>query len=305
MTKLLDRIRVYETVEECYDQLSLELIQDPNAISGYRGTFNFRMYSHDWTIVITNPTSTLNLSMVDFQANRWAKRFLPEYFEAQSFSKYLAFLKTRKGNEAQEYGYKCSTKARHSLGNCLLGVTVRPGKKDPRVALFSRSCYLQPTGLLDLSLGAVLADYVTQLTGVQAELVWHVSHLQTNCWKFLPYMLNRGIDPDEIIPGNEIQARWLSKLQDALQWAREDFDPNPRYQFYRRQLKKIHKIWAREEAGEPLSQLIPALPQAYLQGVVDSEDEAYEQFVSWVDQSEEVMDDEEAWDVWREDHDRD
>ena len=263
MTHFKERIFEYPDVSTAYKDFSFRLIQEPHIIDTARGTFNYRMAGNDATIIIEHPTSNLNIAENSFQYNRWEKRFLPEYFELESFRYFLQFLKKRKGNDAQSYSYICPSRARHSLGNCLLAVSVRTGKKGPRISLHSRSCYFQPTGCLDLSFGAALADYVREVVGVEVPLIWHIDQYQTNAWKIIPWLLNNNMSPYVFTPSTAIQERYLKNMIDAINWAREDHDPNPRYMFYRRMIKKMHAIWARQESGIELPILIPRFPEYY------------------------------------------
>lgn len=262
----------YETTTEAFNHIFAGMTNNANWIDGGLAGPNYRQWGRDFIVEIHNAHSELDLHSVGYSQMRWRK-FLTEYFDPNKFRAFLVFLKERRYLDAQEYAFICSSHARHSLGNCLFGLSVRTGK-NPRVTLISRSCNFIPTGVLDLSLGALVARYVAQVCGVkEVKLMWQINHLQINAWPSLVYLLNLGINPEEhLSPDNPFQANMLY----AWKCMQDGTLPNEKYQFYFRYQKKIKAAYERQQSGKPLYPFIPQLPPEYLPILPNSiQDEEY------------------------------
>lgn len=251
----------YNTVGEAYSDIYLNMISsNPEFIdAGLQGP-NYRHWSRDVIIEINEPQSELSLAHVGFNPGRWTK-FLNEYFNRADFRKFLLFLYERRHVDAQEYAYICSSHARHSLGNCLFGVTVQTGRY-PRVHLVSRSCNFVPTGVLDLSLAACIAQYVSKICGVHhTKVVWTINHLQMTSWPALYFHLSQGLDPettlDEEIP-------FQKSMLEVYRWSKVGYLPNLKYMWYARWMSKIKEVDRLRRTHDILQKTIPQIPYSWL-----------------------------------------
>lgn len=233
--------------------------QDPTFVEAGLPGPNYRQWSRDIVIEIENPVAELSLSAVGFSQARWAK-FLTEYFDPGTIKHFLGFLVGRKLIDAQEYAFICSSHARHSLGNCLFGLTVRTGH-NPRVNLVSRSCNLVPTGILDISFGAAMSQAVAYITQKErATLVWNIAHLQINSWPALLFLINLDLDPESILnPKIPFQKNML----EVYRMCQIGKLPNDKYMFYQRYMKKINEANQRRKEGQKNYPVIPYLPYAW------------------------------------------
>src|SRR5436853_1331070 len=144
------RFSQHKTLTQAYAHLFWGMLSEDDWIDGFLDGPNRRWWSRDHIVQITHPVSEVNIMSVGFRKGRWTK-FLTEYFDQKAFHNFLVFLAERRLNDSVEYAFQCSTNARHSLGNCIFGISVRTGH-NPRVTLISRSCNIAPTGVLDVSM---------------------------------------------------------------------------------------------------------------------------------------------------------
>lgn len=117
----------------------------------------------------------LDLGNFGFTRKRWQK-FLNEYLEPMRFTGWLD--QVRRIKKGQEISYQTAEIAGHSLGNCLMGMTVH--SKPWQLTVFSRTTQWVPTAALDLSFIGLTAAALseTQPSKPQFHVTWVIAQLQ-------------------------------------------------------------------------------------------------------------------------------
>jgi hypothetical protein len=243
------------TVEGGYGDLIHYMIKEgyKKRDGQYGASDKFTIWLNDVTVVIPEPTGAINLGSVGYSVRRWEK-FLRNYVDYPTMQEFLLKPATMYGY--QEISMLFATKARHTVGNCLMGMTLNMGKK-PRLTLISRSSQLVPMGALDMSLAALVCQYIQAVTKKLPALRWVLPQLQLQDWETVAYIL---YEHPEWVGELSREDRFQSSLLDKIEWAKINHNPNEKYIFYRRMLARIREAQTRMAAGQGPALHIPYLP---------------------------------------------
>lgn len=149
------------------------------------------VYASDVLVIIDRPAPDIDLNIMGMVgAGRW-RRFLKEYTDDR-LATWIAQLRDLQVGE--ELGYSCPVIAKHNQGNCMLGFSVTSGPGMSRIALYSRTSNLVPTGAVDLSFGSLLCQSAMLETSRRTvPLYWYLGQLQLYALESLPALIQLGL----------------------------------------------------------------------------------------------------------------
>jgi hypothetical protein len=158
-------------------------------LAGPRSFRGVSAWLDDVIIKVETPNAEgLNMGLVDFTPTRW-KRFAEHYIDRERFQEFMDRLPNLRPQ--QTAGYLTPVRAVHSMGNCLMGFTARQRKKGfPELQMYSRTAIWAPTGVLDLYLGSLVANWWSRRIGFPVKLEWRLAQCQFTTWKSLAYLVN-------------------------------------------------------------------------------------------------------------------
>lgn len=134
-------------------------------------------------IEINQPTPTMDFRVFGYKKTRWG-RFGRRYLD-QEFFKWLD--KLGPGVDTAQSGYMFRSEDDHNHGNCVVGLSfTRFGRNNqPEITVQSRTAYLFPTSILELTLAGMIADYYLEKYRTRPRLRWMVAQLQfSTLWGF-------------------------------------------------------------------------------------------------------------------------
>lgn len=168
----------FETYEDLYEGLIDEICRKDSSLDLYnRGRHTHTLHN---IVEVTHPKVTMK--SMDFKlfgytpGHRW-KTFLKQYTWGD-WSEWFEKLESKKDQDT--VGYMTKPKAHnHSHGNCLLGYSVQR-RPIHEVCVYSRTSRLFPTSVLELSLGALIAEQSSKMFPDLdwPRLLWYVNDLQ-------------------------------------------------------------------------------------------------------------------------------
>ena len=113
---------------------------------------------------------------------RW-KTFGRDYMDQRFWPWYDRIFNKQNMGEESGYSFRVTQK-RHEHGNCIWALSYSK-VPSPVISLMSRTVYIQPTSILELSVIGLIADRYLEEFGEQLEMRWMISQLQfTPLWAF-------------------------------------------------------------------------------------------------------------------------
>jgi len=176
----------YNNFEDMYHDLTQRFAQEqPGFVTSYK---SHCIKANGVAIEIDHPSNTLEFRKFGYMPTRW-KVFGRRYLD-QAFFPFLDFMGPQV--DSAESGYYCKTGRDHKHGNCIFGLSYSWsgfGKATPVLTLMSRTAYLQPTSILELTLAGMICDDHFQRFGVRPKLQWHLACLQFSTQWGYPWLL--------------------------------------------------------------------------------------------------------------------
>lgn len=214
--------------------------------------FHWPAWDGDYAIIIRDPSADINFARAGITSLRW-KRFLNDYVHPGVFAGFMAEAQNLKA--AKELTYMPPQSGEHLAGNCLIGINIR--RRQPRIAMYSRSSRWTPTGVLDLSFAGLISEALCSYWGVpQVPLVWHIGRLNMSPGHILIPAEYHGWELPE---RDDDQGSIANKLQDALERYNELIKTGTTYKTDRRICINLRKI----RSGEGHKDFYPSFPPYY------------------------------------------
>lgn len=263
------RIWTFDTINDAYEKIVEMFIGSPDSFID--GKHPRMVWTLNCTIIVQRPLPELDLVQVGFRnEKRWWK-FIRDYTDAEGFQSFLQRLTASR--PAAETGYTCPVKFAHQHGNCMIGMSGR--NTPPRITVYSRVTKWVPVGALDLSMGALVCQYLARQLGIKTvPLIWHIGQLCFYVEESIPYLMRTGRDVTWIDdPGNRSQPpNFLTRrLQNKIDKGRRNF--TSKRGPIRRLYQKVYAIHMGETTWVPYFPTLPTVWPDVPEFVDDDEDD--------------------------------
>ncbi len=169
----------FQTINRMVEDLTSMYMLDKGIATDYHF---YRSYTKPMILYVEQPTAEVNFKYVAMDHTRW-KKFCRSYL-GSGFFEWLR--KAPNITASAEYGCSFSTKSKHKLGNCIVGISVRIAP-EPTITLMSRASYIVPTAFLELALVGMIADRFKQYWGPM-KFVWMSAQMQFSAIYGFPYI---------------------------------------------------------------------------------------------------------------------